>query len=136
MPMQPNVNGNRLDGRRRRTTMRFRYVIGAIAISAVAACSSTPQISSPPDTGPTFPASPAPLTVFTHCGFWEIEYDGRLWTPDSIGRGDMPAGTDSMATTGSVILASHDQLRFTADSGLIVEFAPAPPDLDPIPGCD
>ena len=124
--------GNRIGVKRRPSVMDWRNIIGGLAILIVAACGTSPTSSSATPEA----ASSAPLTVFTHCGFWEITFDGRTWTPTSIDRGDMPEGSDSMATPGIANVVSTDRLVFTADSGLVVEFAPAPPELDPIPGCD
>ena len=75
-------------------------------------------------------------TVFTHCGFYEIDFADMRWTPSSIERGAMPEGTGSMATEGTFELVGPDELLFRADSGLEVTFKPAPVDLEPVPGCD
>lgn len=77
-----------------------------------------------------------PVTIFTHCGFYEVDFAGSSWTPSSIERGSMPEGTDSMATEGTFELVGSGELLFRADSGLEVSFVPAPPDLEPVPGCD
>lgn len=79
--------------------------------------------------------APGPVSVFTHCGWYEMVYDDELWTPVSIARGSSPDGTDSMATTGRAE-RSGDRLVFTADSGLVVDFELAPGDLPPPPPCD
>ncbi len=75
-------------------------------------------------------------TVFTHCGFYEVDFAGMSWTPSSIERGSMPEGTDSMATEGTFELIGPDEALFRANSGLEVRFKLAPADLEPVPGCD
>ncbi len=108
---------------------------GAI-VAAVLALSCSPTGEPPVTDGPA-PGAPIGerVTVFTHCGFYEMEFDGVVWTPDSIARGAFPPGTDPMATEG-VIRRLGDKLVFLADSGLEVTYAPAPPDLPPEPPCD
>lgn len=75
------------------------------------------------------------VTIFTHCGFYEFEHDGTIWTPESIERGSSPEGTGFNATDG-IVSRVGEKLAFQADSGLTVTFAAAPPDLPPVPGCD
>lgn len=77
-----------------------------------------------------------PVTVFTHCGFYEVDFAGMRWTPSSIERGSMPEGTDSMATEGTFELIGPDELLLRANSGLEVSFMAAPADLEPVPACD
>lgn len=75
------------------------------------------------------------MSIFTHCGFYEVVHEGVLWTPGSIDRGSSPEGTGFNSTEGTAKV-SGEKLFFVADSGLEVIFVPAPPDLPPIPGCD
>lgn len=83
----------------------------------------------------TVPTASERVTIFTHCGFHETTFDGTVWTPASIERGDFPAGTDSMATPG-VMTRVGDRARFLADSDLEVWFELAPANLPPPPPCD
>ena len=102
----------------------MRFVAALLTAIVLAACATS-------DT----PLEGERLTVFTHCGFYEVVYDGLTWTPESIDRGAFPPGTDSLATPG-IARRVGDKLVFVADSGLEVTFAQAPPDLPPPPPCD
>lgn len=75
------------------------------------------------------------VSVFTHCGFYEIEVDDIIWTPESIDRGASPEGT-GFNTTEGVAEVVGEKLVFRADAGFEVVFVPAPPELPPVPGCD
>lgn len=75
------------------------------------------------------------LSIFTHCGIYEVVFDDVLWTPASIERGSSPEGTDFNSTEGTAKVV-EGKLIFVADSGLELIFVPASPDLPPIPGCD
>lgn len=108
--------------------MKLLIVLALLAVSCAAPPLDVGQAPSP--------SQQYAATVFTHCGFYEVDFAGVSWTPASIERGSMPVGTDSMVTEGTFELVSSDELLFRADSGLEVRFAPAPSDLVPIPACD
>lgn len=76
------------------------------------------------------------ITVFTHCGFYEVEWNGSIWTPISIERGSMPDGVDPMATTGHIELVDEDRARFTAGDLEVILANADEDDLAPIPPCD
>lgn len=82
----------------------------------------------------TTPAEPGRISVYTHCGFHEIEFGGVSWTPESIERGASPHGTGFNATEGVAEVVAG-KLIFSADSGLQITFVPTPDDLPPVPGC-
>ncbi len=109
----------------------MKHLIVLALLLAGSCAAPPPDVGQAPDPGAQYAA-----TVFTHCGFYEVDFAGVSWTPASIERGSMPVGTDGMATEGTFELVSNDALLFRADSGLEVRFAPAPSELEPIPACD
>lgn len=84
---------------------------------------------------PSAPPGSQPLSLFTHCGVYEVDFGGVRWTPASIDRGSSPDGVGFNATDGWARRVG-DKLEFVADTGLEIIFEPAPDDLEPIPGCD
>jgi hypothetical protein len=108
--------------------MTHRFTFAFLILAACAAPIAQPATTSV--------AERHAATVFTHCGFYEVDFAGMSWTPSSIERGSMPEGTDSMATEGTFELIGPDVVLFRANSGLEVRFMPAPEDLEPIPACD
>ena len=127
--------GNQQHRYRRLMVMRmFSAALIALALLLAGGCGDDPEEAQPAG-GAAEGSEDGRVQVFTHCGWYEIEFDGRMWSPTSIRRGSMPEGTDGMSTPG-VATVDGDVLTFTADSGLVVEFGPAPADLEPVPGCD
>ncbi len=103
----------------------------ALALLLLTACGSSQP--DPGDDGQ--PLTGERTSIFTHCGFYEIEVDGTVWTPESIERGAYPEGTGFNVTEGIASVVG-EKLLFRADSGLEVTFVPAPDGLPPVPGCD
>ncbi len=102
----------------------------AILILALSGCTaaSTGSPQNPP--GPS-----EQIAIFTHCGFYEADFEGELWTPDSIERGDYPEGTGFNVTPG-VMTRHAERALFRTDSGIEIWFKLAPADLPPPPPCD
>lgn len=100
----------------------------AVVLVVLAACAGA-------DSGATTEPAGEAMAIFTHCGFYEIEFAGAQWTPSSIERGSSPEGTGFNTTEGTIKLVGG-KVHFVAESGLEVIYEPAPPDLPPVPGCD
>ncbi len=72
-----------------------------------------------------------PLTLYTHCGVWSTEVDGRLWLADPPlhdGSHNPLPGWDVNDTQGIWRELGGGEAEFRADSGEIARFvlAPAP----------
>ena len=108
----------------------MQTAVGLMLLLVISACSAAAPAPSAPVAG-----AGEQHTIFTHCGFYETEFDGIRWTPDSIGRGTSPEGTGFNATIGTMT-RQGDRALFETDTGLTIWFKPAPDDLPPIPPCD
>lgn len=80
------------------------------------------------------------LTLYTHCGVWSAQGNGRLWLaapPLHDGSHNPLPGWDDNETHGEWRELGDGEAEFRADSGKIAHFVPAlPGQEDPARGCE
>ena len=123
---------------------RFYVALGA-AVVVLSGCGrddatapsdrASTELLAAPHTAPS-----RPLTLYTHCGVWSAEVDGRLWLADPPlhdGSHNPLPGWDANDTQGIWRELGGDEAGFRADSGEIARFVLARPgQRDPSSGCE